>query len=98
MEDKYFEENYKIIKALNDINRMKIINYLSSGEMCACKLLESFNITQPTLSHHMKILSGCGMVNLRKEGKWMHYSLNTEIINNFHIFIANLTSNNEFNI
>lgn len=95
MEKKDFEENYKIIKALSDVNRMMIINNLSVGEMCACKLLEKFNITQPTLSHHMKILSECGLVNARKEGKWMHYSLNFEIINTFQEFITNLTSSNE---
>lgn len=93
MDNKYIEENYKIIKALGDVNRLKIINYLSSGEMCACKLLESFNITQPTLSHHMKILSECKLVSSRKEGKWMHYSLNAEIVSNFKSFIEDLTSN-----
>lgn len=94
MEKKDFEENYKIIKALSDVNRMMIINNLSDGEMCACKLLEKFSITQPTLSHHMKILSECGLVNSRKEGKWMHYSLNSEVITKFQRFIDNLTSLN----
>lgn len=92
MENKDFEENYKIIKALSDVNRMKIINNLSGGEMCACKLLENFNITQPTLSHHMKILSECGLINARKEGKWMHYSLNADSINKFQKFISDLTT------
>lgn len=92
MEKKDFEDNYKIIKALSDINRMMIINNLSAGEMCACKLLEKFNITQPTLSHHMKILSECGLVNSRKEGKWTHYSLNMNSVEKFQEFISNLTS------
>ncbi len=92
MNKKDFEDNYKIIKALSDVNRMMIINNLSGGEMCACKLLERFNITQPTLSHHMKILSECGLVNFRKEGKWTHYSLNMDIVHNFQNFITNLTS------
>lgn len=92
MEKKDFEENYKIIKALSDINRMMILNNLSGGEMCACKLLEKFDITQPTLSHHMKILSECGLVISRKEGKWTHYSLNMDRVEQFQIFISNLTS------
>lgn len=92
MEKRDFEENYKIIKALSDVNRMMIINNLSGGEMCACKLLEKFNITQPTLSHHMKILSECGIVNSRKEGKWTHYSLNKERVEQFQNFISNLTT------
>lgn len=52
---------------------------------------ERFEITQPTLSHHMKILVGCGLVNDRKEGKWHHYSLNCETLMNYKHFIESLT-------
>ncbi|MGD9569144.1 MAG: ArsR/SmtB family transcription factor [Sedimentibacter sp.] len=92
MEEKDFEENYKVMKALSDINRMKILNILTNGEMCACKILEEFNIKQPTLSHHMKVLTECGLVISKKEGKWMHYKLNVEKIECFQKFITNLTS------
>ena len=51
-----------ICKALSDPNRLKIVQMLSDGEKCGCKLLEAFEITQPTLSHHMKILEECGLV------------------------------------
>ena len=64
-----------IFKAFCDENRIKIIKSLRSGEKCACKLLEEINVTQPTLSHHMKILCDSGVVVGRKEGKWMHYSI-----------------------
>ncbi len=67
-----------IFKAFCDENRIKILNLLTDGEKCACKLLEAINITQPTLSHHMKILLDSGIVNGRKEGKWMHYSISEE--------------------
>ena len=59
-----------ICKALGDSNRLQIIQMLSDGEKCGCKLLEAFEITQPTLSHHMKILNECGLVNDWKEGRW----------------------------
>ena len=59
-----------ICKALGDTNRLQIVQRLVDGEKCACKLLEQFEITQPTLSHHMKILCECGLVDMRKEGKW----------------------------
>ena len=55
-----------ICKALGDSNRLKIVKMLSGGEKCASKLLEAFEITQPTLSHHMKILTECGLVNVKK--------------------------------
>ena len=64
-----------ICRALGDANRLEIVKMLSDGEKCGCKLLERFEITQPTLSHHMKILCDAGVVQGRKEGKWVHYSL-----------------------
>lgn len=67
-----------VFKALGDPNRLEIFEMLKGGEKCACKLLEKFNITQPTLSHHMKVLCECGLINTRKEGKWSHYSINRE--------------------
>lgn len=64
-----------IFKALCDENRIRILKLLSAGEICACKLLEEIPVTQPTLSHHMKVLCDSGIVTGRKEGKWMHYSI-----------------------
>ena len=67
-----------IFKAFCDENRIRIIKLLRSGEKCACKLLEEINVTQPTLSHHMKILCDAEIVVGRKEGKWTYYSFNPE--------------------
>ena len=67
-----------IFKAFCDENRIRIIKLLRSGEKCACKILEEIHVTQPTLSHHMKILCDSGIVVGRKEGKWMHYSISPE--------------------
>lgn len=67
-----------IFKAFCDENRIRILKLLSTGEKCACRLLEELDITQPTLSHHMKILCDSGIVVGRKEGKWMHYSISCE--------------------
>ncbi|NLK96689.1 MAG: winged helix-turn-helix transcriptional regulator [Epulopiscium sp.] len=80
-----------ISKALGDTNRLEIIQMLSDGEKCGCKLLEKFDITQPTLSYHMKILVECGLVNDRKEGKWHHYSLNCEMLKEYREFIEALS-------
>lgn len=67
-----------IFKAFCDENRIRITKLLRSGEKCACKLLEEINVTQPTLSHHMKILCDSGVVVGRKEGKWTHYSISPD--------------------
>lgn len=77
MENRY-EEDARIFKALCDPNRLMIIEMLKSGEKCACKILSELNIVQSTLSHHMKILCDSGLVRYRKQGKWMHYSLNKQ--------------------
>ena len=67
-----------IFKAFCDENRIRFLKLLQSGEKCACKMLEELNISQPTLSHHMKILCDSGIVASRKEGKWMYYSISSE--------------------
>ena len=67
-----------IFKALCDENRVQIFRILQNGELCACHLLEELQLSQPTLSHHMKILCDSGLVVGRKEGKWMHYSISVE--------------------
>lgn len=67
-----------IFKALCDENRVQILRILQNGELCACHLLEALNLSQPTLSHHMKVLCDSGLVVGRKDGKWMHYSISEE--------------------
>ena len=80
-----------ICKALGDENRVQIIKMLTGGELCACKILDAFNITQPTLSHHMKILTECNLVNWRKEGKWTYYSINCEKFSEFKSAVSEFT-------
>lgn len=67
-----------MFKAFCDENRLQILELLQDGERCACRLLDEMKITQPTLSHHMKILCDSGVVVGRKEGKWMHYSISKD--------------------
>lgn len=79
-----------IFKALGDKTRLEIVKMLSDGEKCACKLLEKFEITQPTLSHHMKILCDCGLVIGRKEGKWTHYSISCDVLSELKKYVSQL--------
>lgn len=78
MEKQKYIEKAEIFKVLSDSNRLQIIDMLSCGELCVCKMLERFDITQPTLSHHLKVLSDSGIVTSRKEANWIHYKLNDE--------------------
>ena len=73
-----YKEIAKVFKAFCDENRLQILELLRSAEKCACTLLDALHITLSTLSHHMKILCDADIVQGRKEGKWVHYSINPE--------------------
>ena len=81
-----------VFKAFCDENRIHILKLLGSGEKCACRLLEEMSISQPTLSHHMKILCDSGIVVGRKEGKWMHYRISPEGVQVAQAYLNGLTA------
>ena len=85
-------DNARMLKALSDPKRLMIVDMLSCGEMCACKILESFSITQPTLSHDMRVLVEAKIVLARKEGKNMFYRLNAEGLSEMMDRLARLFS------
>ena len=71
----------KMLKAIADGNRYRIFNLLmDNGEICACELLKDFNISQPTLSRHMKVMVDSGLIVARKDAQWMKYSVNQDAL------------------
>ena len=69
-----------IFKALADARRLAIVHMLErGGEVCACSLLDGLDISQPTLSHHMKVLCDSGLVRCRKDSRWCYYSVDAEV-------------------
>ena len=84
-----------IFKAISDENRLRIVCMLSDRELCACKLIEELGVSQPNLSHHMGILQRSGLVNGRKEGQWVHYSLNHDTLMEMDGFIESLIDRNK---
>lgn len=87
-----YAEYIPILKALSDETRLKIIDMLSCGELCACNILEKFSITQPTLSYHMKILTECGIVNADRDGAWMKYKLNKQKVEELTEFMTAIST------
>ena len=87
--------NTAFFKALGDENRIKIMDMLSNGEICACEILLELDITQSTLSHHMKILCDCSLVIPRRAGKWTFYSLNKDKVKAMKSFINVITTKKE---
>ncbi len=88
-------EYVPLLKALADETRLRIVDMLSCGEMCACNLLESFDITQPTLSYHMKVLTVSGLVHGRREGSWMHYRLDEACFRRLAAFLEDISTETE---
>ena len=75
-----YDEGSVPFKVLGDPVRLQIVDLLAQGEMCACDLLQNLSIAQPTLSHHMKALRESGLVHVRKQATWMHYSLDRDSV------------------
>ena len=69
------EHFIKIMKALSDPNRVKIIKLLQQKVMCVCELQGAIGLAQPTVSKHLKILEDVGLVGYRKDGLWVNYYL-----------------------
>ena len=84
-----------LLKALADENRLLILEMLSCGEMCACDIMDRLELTQPTISHHMKILQQSKLVEGRKGGKWVFYSINRKTIKGVQDFLKGLVEPKE---
>ena len=65
----------KFFKALGDSTRLKILGLLAIKELCVCEVMVALELTQPTASHHLRILENVDLVTDRKDGKWVFYSL-----------------------
>ena len=68
------------LKILSDPSRLEILDLLSCGELCACDLLAYFQFSQPTLSHHMKVLKDNNLITSRKDGNKILYKLNHDVL------------------
>jgi len=66
----------KIMKALSDKSRLKMVKMLQHRELCVCEMHTGLGLAQSTVSKHLKILEDAGLVVYRKEGLWVNYSLN----------------------
>ncbi|PKK93997.1 MAG: transcriptional regulator [Tenericutes bacterium HGW-Tenericutes-6] len=84
-------ELLKVFKALSDETRLEIVQMLSLEKRCACQLQEKFDITQPTLSHHMKMLVDSQLLIQTKIGKWVYYQINPDVLNDILVFITDLS-------
>ncbi len=85
-----FRRAARLMKVLADETRAQIITILASGEHCACHLQGHFALSQPTLSHHLKVLVESGLVAARQEGKWVHYRLERSLLGELASWLGQL--------
>ena len=93
--EQIYLDTAKVAKAIADPKRLRIVDMLSCGELCACEILEAFHITQPTLSHDMRVLIEAGIVKDRREGKNTYYSLDYEKLDEFIQIIQRVITKKE---
>jgi ArsR family transcriptional regulator len=68
----------KVFKALGDPVRLRLVSLIGAhqgGEVCVCELTEAFELTQPTISHHLKVLRDAGIITSERRGTWVYYRL-----------------------
>jgi ArsR family transcriptional regulator len=65
----------KVMKALSDPNRVKVVKLLQHKEMCVCEIQKALGVAQSTASKHLKILEEAGLITFNKDGLWVNYSL-----------------------
>jgi ArsR family transcriptional regulator len=82
---------------MSDEKRLKIIDMLSNGSLCACNILEQFDFSQPALSQHMKVLVDAGLVSGVRVGNWMHYSLVRDKYEEVVSFVKQISSATKYN-
>ncbi len=77
----------RLFKTLSDETRLQILFLMKEGEICVCDIAETLNMTQPNISFHLGILKDAGIVMDRKNGRWVHYSLNdSDMFTRFLLF------------
>ena len=75
-----FKKAVSLFHALSDETRLALLERLTSGEQCVCELTNVMRAAQSRLSFHLKVLKEAGLIQDRREGRWMYYSINPEAI------------------
>jgi ArsR family transcriptional regulator len=87
-DEELIDRKSRLLKAIANETRLKMLRLLSKREMCVCELTVALDLTQPTASHHLNILENIRLIKYRKEGKWVFYSVdNTKLIQHLFDFL-----------
>lgn len=87
------EELSKVLKVLGDPTRLTMLKQMEVGEQCACSFVDCFDISQPAISRHLKMLRQAGLLLERRDKQWIHYRLNET--SPFYPLVTDLLANLE---
>jgi len=73
--------------ALSDETRVQVVDMLASGEKCVCELQDAVGAAQSRLSFHLRVLRDAGLVNDRKQGRWVYYSLRPDVLDEMALYL-----------
>jgi ArsR family transcriptional regulator len=79
-----------LFHALSDPTRLELLDRLKTGEQCVCELTDVMRTGQSRLSFHLKVLKDAGLLNDRREGRWMYYSINTDALDDLEECVSEL--------
>jgi len=84
-----------LVKAIADPVRLRLLSLVAShadGEACVCDLNEAFDLSQPTISHHLKLLHEAGLLDREKRGVWVYYRLNVQALGDLTALLGGVTT------
>ena len=83
----------KLFKVFSDQNRIDVVKNLSKGVCCSCQFIEKFEISQPTLTYHLKMIESSGLATSKREGTWNKYFINYDVIDQMINFLKEIKEN-----
>ncbi|MFE7274192.1 ArsR/SmtB family transcription factor [Streptomyces sp. NPDC057623] len=96
LDDERAAELAKVFKALGDPVRLRLLSMIASrgagGETCVCELTPAFDLAQPTISHHLKLLRQAGLIDCERRGTWVYYWLLPEALDRLAVFLRTPTA------
>ena len=85
----------KLFKALNDTTRRRILDMLKDSDLTAGEIADAFQISKPSISHHLDLLKQAGLISATREGQFIRYSLDTTVLDEALQWLMNLVDNNQ---
>lgn len=91
LDDERAAQLAKVFKALGDPVRLRLLSMIASregGEVCVCEMTPAFDLSQPTISHHLKLLRQAGLIDCERRGTWVYYWVLPGVLDQLAVFLT----------